>query len=201
VEHILKHAELLLTLRATGCLFIISAVESLDDAVLQKLEKSHTRVDFFRAVELCRHAGIAFQPTFLPFTPWTTPEQLLDLFEQLQRLDLVEAVAPIQLAIRLLIPAESRLLELEEVRKMLGPFDAKALVYPWKNSNAAMDRLCEELQDIVAASDKLKRGRAATFAKMLERVQRAANLEVEKRMQPVPAVGATIPHLNEPWYC
>jgi radical SAM superfamily enzyme YgiQ (UPF0313 family) len=201
VEHILKHAELLPTLRATGCLFIISAVESLDDAVLRKLEKSHTRADFFKAVELCRRGGIALQPTFLPFTPWTTPEQLLDLFGQLQRLDLVEAVAPIQLAIRLLIPAESRLLELEEVRKILGPFDAKALVYPWKNSNAAMDRLCEELQDIVAASEKLKRGRAATFEKMLERVRRAANLEVEKRAHPGPPLGDAVPYLNEPWYC
>jgi radical SAM superfamily enzyme YgiQ (UPF0313 family) len=201
VEHILKHAELLPTLRTTGCLFIISAVESLDDAVLQKLEKSHTRADFFKAVELCRRAGIALQPTFLPFTPWTTPEQMLDLFEQLQHLDLVEAVAPIQLAIRLLIPAESRLLELQEVRKILWPFDAKALVYPWKNRNAAMDRLCEELQDIVAASEKLKRGRSATFEIMFERVRRASNLEVEKRMQPELAAPTTIPYLNEPWYC
>ena len=56
-------------------------------------------------------------------------------------LDLVEAVAPIQLAIRLLIPAGSRLLELDEVREMVGPFDARALVYPWKNPNPAVDRL------------------------------------------------------------
>jgi radical SAM superfamily enzyme YgiQ (UPF0313 family) len=201
VEHLLKHAELLPTLRATGCLFITSAVESLDDVVLQKLEKSHTRANFFRAVDLCRGAGIALHPTFLPFTPWTTAEQLSDLFEQLQRLDLVEAVAPIQLAIRLLIPAESRLLELEEIRKILGPFDAKALVYPWKNRNAAMDRLCEELQDIVAAGEKLKRGRSATFDKMWERVRRAANQEVEKRTQPELLPRATIPYLNEPWYC
>src|SRR5580704_1540415 len=32
VEHIRKHADLLPTLRDTGCLFVISAVESLDDA-------------------------------------------------------------------------------------------------------------------------------------------------------------------------
>jgi radical SAM superfamily enzyme YgiQ (UPF0313 family) len=201
VEHLLKHKELLPTLRASGCLFVISAVESLDDAVLLKLEKSHTRADFFQVVELCRHAGIALQPTFLPFTPWTTAEQLLDLFEQVNRLDLVEAVAPIQLAIRLLIPAESRLLELEEVRVMLGPFDAKALVYPWKNLNPAVDRLSEDLQDIVAASEKLKRGRSATFEEMWQAVDRTANQGFKKRVGPVQGSRVMVPYLNEPWYC
>src|SRR5262249_32985127 len=80
IEHILKYAEFLPTLHLTGCLFIVSAVESLDDEVLQKLEKSHTRADFFKAVELCRRHGIALQPTFLPFTPWTTTRQMLNLF-------------------------------------------------------------------------------------------------------------------------
>jgi radical SAM superfamily enzyme YgiQ (UPF0313 family) len=201
VEHLLKHAELLPVLRATGCLFIVSAVESLDDAVLQKLEKSHTRADFFKAVELCRRTGIAMQPTFLPFTPWTTLEQLLDLFEQLHRLDLVESVAPIQLAIRLLIPAESRLLELEEIRTMLGPFDAKALVYPWENPNPAIDRLCEELQDIVAGSDKQNRGRAATFETMWQAVARTANQNVAERVPRVVASKTAVPYMNEPWYC
>ena len=65
VEHLLHDAELLTTLRDTGCLFIISAVESLDDAVLQMLDKNHTRADFFRAVELCRSAGMVLQPTFM----------------------------------------------------------------------------------------------------------------------------------------
>ncbi len=201
VEHLLQNVELLPTLRATGCLFLISAVESLDDAVLQKLEKSHTRADFFRAVELCRQAGITLEPTFIPFTPWTTFEQLLDLFEQLSRLDLVEAVGPIQLAIRLLIPAGSRLLELEEIRQMVGPFDAKALVYPWKSANLAIDRLCEELQDIVAASEKLKRSRSATFEKLWQAVSAATNQNFEKRAHPTVASRATVPYLNEPWYC
>jgi len=201
VEHLLQNAELLPTLKATGCLFIISAVESLDDSVLLKLEKNHTRSDFFRVVDLCAQAGITLQPTFLPFTPWSTFEQILDLFEQLHRLDLVEAVGPIQLAIRLLIPAGSRLLELEEVRRIVGPFDAKALVYPWKHPNPAMDRLSEELQDTVAASEKLKRSRSATFEKMWQAVRQVANQSLEMSTQPVLASRATVPYLNEPWYC
>ena len=201
VEHLLQNVELLRTLQTTGCLFIVSAVESLDDEVLGKLDKNHTRADFFRVVEECRRAGITLQPTFVPFTPWTTFEQMLDLFEQLQRLDLVEAVAPIQLAIRLLIPAGSRLLELEEVRRIIGPFDAGALVYPWKNPNPAVDQLCEELQEIVAASEKLKRSRSATFEKMWQAVNHTAQRHIEEWTHPPLASRATVPYLNEPWYC
>lgn len=200
VEHLLQNPDLLPTLRNTGCLFIISAVESIDDAVLKKLDKNHTREDFFRTVELCRETGVTLQPTFIPFTPWTTFEQLLDLFEQLWRQDMVEAVGPIQLAIRLLIPAESRLLELQEIQGIISPFDANALVYPWKNPHAPIDGLCDELQDIVASSEKWKGTRSATFDKMWQAVSRAANHDV-KRPQPILASRATVPYLNEPWYC
>jgi radical SAM superfamily enzyme YgiQ (UPF0313 family) len=201
IEHLLQNLELLPTLRATGCLFIVSAVESMDDAVLAKLDKNHTRAVFFRVVEETRRTGLTLQPTFVPFTPWTTSEQMLDLFEQLHRLDLVESVAPIQLAIRLLIPAGSRLLELEEVRAMVGPFDAGALVFPWKNPDPNVDRLCEELQGIVAASEKLKRTRSATFEKMWGAVIQSARRQIGERTPPLLASRATVPYLNEPWYC
>ena len=44
VEHLLQQADLLPTLRDTGCAFVVSAVESLDDHV-QLLDKGHTRAD------------------------------------------------------------------------------------------------------------------------------------------------------------
>ena len=113
----------------------------------------------------------------------------------------MEAVSPIQLAIRLLIPAESRLLELEEIRRMIGPFDTKALVYPWKNVHAEVDRVCEELQDIVAGAEKGKENRTGTFARMSRVVNRAAKKDMEVGMQPVLPARATVPYLNEPWYC
>jgi hypothetical protein len=201
VEHLLKHAELLPTLRTTGCLFIVSAVESLDDATLQELRKNHTRADFFRIVDECRRAGLTLQPTFVPFTPWTTLAQYLDLLEQLQRLELIEAVAPIQLGIRLLIPPASKLFELDEIRKLVGPFDPQALVYPWKHANPEIDALAEEVQDIVAASEKLKRGRAATFERIWHAASLAAGNFVEASALPFLASRATVPYLNEPWYC
>ena len=200
VEHLRENAELLKTLQDTGCLFIVSAVESLDDHILEKLQKGHTREDFFDVVEECRRVGIALQPTVVPFTPWTTFENYLDLLEQLRRLELTGAVAPIQLAIRLLVTAGSRLLDIEEVRGRVAAFDAKSLIYPWEHSIPGIDRLCEELQDIVAAAEKLKQGRAAIFEKLWRATNRAADRHIEEKDMVV-ATATGVPYLNEPWYC
>lgn len=201
VEHLRDNSELLKTLQDTGCLFIVSAVEAVNDQILEKLQKGHTRQDFFRVVAECRRAGITLQPTFVPFTPWTTYENYLDLLEQLRRLELIGAVAPIQLAIRLLVTAGSRLLDIEEVRGRLGPFDAKSLIYPWEHSVPGIDRLCEELQDIVSSSEKLKLGRAAIFEKIWQAANRAAERRVDERDLQVPLAVQSVPYLNEPWYC
>lgn len=201
VEHLLKHSDLLPALRRTGCLFVVTAVESLDDLILEKLQKGHSREDFFRVVELFRQTGLNLQPTFVPFTPWTTFENYLDLLEQVLRLDLVEAIAPIQLAIRLLIPPGSLLLELDEVQQIVGPFDQTALIYPWKNSTSGLDGLASILQETVADSEKLKRTRSATFEQIYRKASLAAGREAKEEQMPVLASRATVPYLNEPWYC
>ena len=131
VEHLLAHRELLPVLAKTGCLFVTSAVESVDDRVLEKLEKGHTRADFIIAAEQCRSAGVTLVPTFVAFTPWTTVETYVDLLNVLDDLGLTGHVAPVQLAIRLLVTWQSRLLELPDIQAVIGPFDPKTLTYPW----------------------------------------------------------------------
>ncbi len=131
IEHLLKQREALPVLRRTGCLFITSAVESVDDRVLALLAKGHTRADFVEALELTRSHGLTLSPTFVAFTPWTSQEGYLDLLRAIRELDLIENVAPIQLAIRLLIPAGSKLLELEALH--VEPFDPAALSYRWQH--------------------------------------------------------------------
>ncbi len=151
VEHLLGHRELIPRLRDTGCLFVTSAIESLDDRVLALLEKGHTRQDFFEAVALCRAAGLTIVPTFVAFHPWLSLEGYCDLLDVLAELDLVGHVAPIQLAIRLLIPEGSRLLELEEVRRLAGAFDARTLTYRWSHPDPRVDRLHEDVAAMVGA--------------------------------------------------
>ncbi|MFL6279309.1 MAG: CUAEP/CCAEP-tail radical SAM (seleno)protein [Vicinamibacterales bacterium] len=198
VEHLLKHADLLPVLVGSGCAFVTTAVESVDDHVLAKLEKGHTRADFERAVDLCRNAGVALAPTFVPFTPWTTLAGYLDLLHTIDRLELVEHVAPIQLAIRLLIPQGSRMLELEEVRAVTGGFDPRSLTYPWIHADAAVDALQSELTRLIGV--KISLSRSELFGKVWDLAHARANA-IAVRKQPPLVARSTIPYLNEPWYC
>jgi radical SAM superfamily enzyme YgiQ (UPF0313 family) len=201
VEHLLKHRAALKTLFETGCLFVTSAVESVDDAVLERLEKNHTRADFLDVVRLCREAGLVIEPTFVAFTPWTTLESYCEMLEVLRAEELIENVAPIQLAIRLLIPSGSRLLELGDVRTMVGEFDEEALVYPWRNADTRVDELCRELQGIVHAGEKLGLGRGRVFGRIEEAAFRAAGRERAIEALPTMSGVIAVPHLNEAWYC
>jgi len=197
VEHLLHHADMLPVLRNTGCIFVTSAVESVDDAVLARLEKGHTRADFERVVGLCRDAGVALAPTFVPFTPWTTPEGYLDLLHEIDRLDLVEHVAPIQLAIRLLIPQGSRMLELDDVRAVTREFDPRSLTFPWSHTDPAVDALQAELTRMIGV--RLTMPRADLFARIWDVAHERARSSATR--QPTLVARAAIPYLNEPWYC
>jgi radical SAM superfamily enzyme YgiQ (UPF0313 family) len=199
IEHLLQQADLLPELRATGCAFVTSAVESLDDAVLARLEKHHTRADFVKALDLMRRAELPLSPTFIPFTPWTTLASYGDLLRTLAGLGLVGHVAPVQLAIRLLIPEASRLLELGEVRALVGPFDREKLAYPWRHPDARVDELQRQVEGVVALVAKHDTPRAQVFSAVCDLVKEFAP-ESGWKMAPLPA-RATIPYLTEPWYC
>ena len=195
VEHLLQHRELIPRLRATGCLFVTSAVESLDDTVLEKLDKGHTRAGFIEALALMRAAELPLSPTFLPFTPWTTRESYHDFLRALVELDLMDQVAPIQLAIRLLIPEGSRLLQLPEVRRMVHPFDHKALVYPWRHEDESMDALSAGLQNAIKQEERRRVPRAQVFRRVWELAKTGPWADAPRLDR------ATIPYLTEPWYC
>ncbi len=154
IQHLIDHAELLPELGASGCLFITSAVEAVDDDMLRHLAKNHTSRDFDRAVALTREAGIALAPTFVAFTPWTTLEGYIALLERLEELRIVESVPPVQLTIRLLVPEGSYLLQLPGFKEKLMPFDPELLGYPWRHPDPRVDRLQQDLQARVARCEE-----------------------------------------------
>lgn len=200
IEHLRKYESHLSKLKDTGCLFVISAVEYLDDAVLRALDKGHTREDFLHVVHAFRELGMILHPTFVPFTQWTTLESYLDLLRAIHSESLIENVAPIQLGIRLLIPVGSRLLELDEVRGNVGPFDPESLFYPWKHSDPRVDALSETVQAIAAEGDRRKESRSTVFERIWKAAHAAAGLDAPF-IQPSQAPAAAIPFLSEPWYC
>ena len=199
VEHLLRHREHLTTLRRTGCLFVTSAVESLDDGVLRRLDKGHTREDFLAVVEAFRAHGLTLSPTFVPFTPWTTPAAYRDLLGTLDRLGMSASVSPVQLAIRLLIPAGSRLLELDDVRELAGALDESSLVHPWRHPDPAIDALQEQVFRVVADGAAAQAPRETVFGS----VARLAGVPAAVHTDPVAArLRLTpVPYLTEPWYC
>ena len=197
IEHLLQHADMLPLLRDTGCLFVTSAVESIDPVVLHALRKGHTREDFVRAVGLCRTAGVRLSPTFVPFTPWTTAGGYLELLDQLRELELEEDVAPIQLGIRLLVTADSALLELDDIRGVIDPFDPESLTYPWRHVDACVDGLQAEVMRIVSS---MRAARRNEVFDAIDAVARAAAHASPRDTSARPHL-LTAPHMTEAWYC
>ncbi len=197
IEHLLRHAADLPLLRETGCAFVTSAVESVDDAVLAKLEKGHTRADFVRAAALMREASLALVPTFVAFTPWTTLPAYLELLEAIDELDLVDHVPPVQWSIRLLIPAGSRLLDLQEIRDVVGPFDRLALTYPWQHHDPRVD----VLQRTVSAVAVQSVTRNDTFDTIRAAAADAAGVPLPAASPRLNRQRPRVPFLTEPWYC
>jgi hypothetical protein len=196
VEHLLNHRDLLPALQRTGCLFVTSAVESLDDAVLEKLAKGHTRAGFEEALGLMRAAGLPLAPTFIPFTPWTTLAGYREFLRALVDLDLADQVAPVQLAIRLLLPEGSLLLPLPEIRALIGPFDERGLCYRWNNVDGRLDALCASIQETIKRAERRRQSRWGIFREIWDLAQ-AGEFPLD-----APLVSrATIPYLTEPWYC
>ena len=187
IEHLRNHRELLEPLRDAGCLFVTSAVESLDDEVLRKLDKGHTCADFMNVVEDFRRLNLTLAPTFIAFLPWTTRESYGDLLKVIRQLDLVPNVSGVQLALRLLIPAGSRMLELPDVAALVTGFDAQALTHKWEYADDGMNDFAARIFNLVGKKNRSEAFNAVwkeTFHEDLNLLARAA-----------------IPYLDEPWYC
>jgi hypothetical protein len=193
VEHVLQYHELLPELAGAGCLFVVSAFESLNDAILDRLDKGHTAADAARAVRLLRDHGIDVRPSFLPFTPWTTRDDLVTLVEFVADHDLVGSVDPVQYTIRLLLPAGSLLLELPDLAPHLGEWDDERLTFTWTPEQPDMDDLQRELALLVEESVERGDSISTTYARVRDAIGVA----------PVDVSSAPTdrPHLTESWFC
>lgn len=201
IEHLRRHESVLRELVETGCAFVVSAVESVDDAVLRILDKGHTRADFFAVVAACRRAGLGLSPTFVAFHPWTTINGYRELLDVIEDLDLVDNVPSIQLTIRLLLPEGSLLLQLPEVRRCAVAFDRAALCYPWSHPDPAVDVLQRELAPLVQRLVQAECSRSTVFRAVRDIADRGGRDTTRCVARPPLPARATIPYLTEPWYC
>jgi radical SAM superfamily enzyme YgiQ (UPF0313 family) len=187
VEHVLRHREVWPELAASGCLFVVSAFESVNDAILRRLDKGHTAAEAAEAVAILRNSGIEVRPSWLPFTPWSTLDDVIDIVDFVAANDLVPNVDPVQYTIRLLLPRGSLLLDRPDFE--LGAFDADRLTYMWASP---LDALHADLAALVERATAAGDGTVATYHAIRGLIG-APPAEVLPRPEP--------PRLSEAWFC
>ena len=105
-----------------------------------------------------------------------------------------------QLAIRLLIPRGSRILELTEMAHYLGGFDAEMLSYTWTPADRRADDLQAKVCAAVQHGERAGVGRRAIFQRIRE-LAFAACERVASTLPPARADSRPVPAMSEPWYC
>jgi hypothetical protein len=204
ISHLLEHADLLPDLAGSRCLFVASAVETLSDTVLEILEKGHTRADIHRALEIVRTTGMAMRPSLMPFTPWAGLDDYLDLLEFIEREELVDAVDPVQLTVRLVVPPGSLLENARAMKPHLRGLSREEFAWTWEHPDPRMDRLQVDVSEIVAEAESRREDPALTCRRIarvaLEATggdSRAAGRRLFEQLPPHDR--SRPPRLVEPW--
>lgn len=198
VELVLRHADIWPELAAAGCLFVTSAVECVNDEILERLDKGHTTAEAAAAVALLRTSGIELRPSLLPFTPWTTIADLVALVDFALAHDLAPNIEPVHWTIRLLLPEGSLLLEHPDMAPHLEGYDAQALGHRWRAVEPEVDALQVELAALVEAHAGAGVPPAQTFTAIAAAIRRVAGLDEQVE---APAWDADRPRLTEAWFC
>ena len=210
VEHILAQGELWPALAEAGCLFVVSAFESVHDATLHILDKGHTAVEASAAVSLLRRHGIEIRPSWLPFAPWTEASELVSMLDFVLAHDLVGNVDAVQYTIRLLLPEGSLLVSAPEVKRRLGGYDNARLSWQWSSEDPGLDDLQAELAALVESSGSRQIAPLPeeTFEEIYERVSNYGQTTGAGHSGHRPVRGSASsgpagsrPHLSEPWFC
>ncbi len=202
IEHLLHHQHLLAEMRELGCLFIVSAVESLNDDVLRHLDKGHSAADVARAFDILEQTGIVLRPSLLPFTPWETLESYLALLSFFEERHAIEQLDLVHLSIRLLIPPGSAHLNDHEAASWIGELDEEAYTHRWQHPDPRMDELQRQIAVLVEQAEQNKADSMLTFFQVqaLVLAQQGKRLSVFRSLRQY-GTPRVLPHLTESWFC
>ena len=219
VEHLLKHRHLLPELAENGASFVVSAFESTSDRVLARLQKGHTRQQMEEATSVVNEAGLSIQPTWMPFTPWTSLDDYLDMLSWIRNQGLIPHVPAVQLSIRMLVPPGSALLTGEDAHEWRGTLDEANFTFRWLHEDPRMDNLQQQVariaeqagqaeaettsgagSDHFAAADSDLANPFAVFHTIETAAHRTAGLQPPSR-PPLSSFIPRPPRLTEHWFC
>jgi hypothetical protein len=129
----------------------------------------------------------------MPFTPWTTLDDVVELLDFVAAHDLIGNVDPVQYTIRLLLPEGSLLLDHPDMRPHLGAYDAERLSWSWTAAEPLVDELQARLAALVEGAAAVGEAPAVTYEWI--RAECGAGGQIE--------VGSVEgrPRLTEPWFC
>jgi len=198
IEHLLTRGDDLPEFGQLGCLFVISAVESLSHTVLKILDKQHTAEDVTAALDRCRQAGVTLRPTWVAFTPWTTLADYHEMLDFVETNVLIDHVDPVQFSIRLLIPPGSWLAEHPATLPYRGQLDETALTWAWTHPDPRMDRLQREVARLVEQDATDEIDPATTFGRIRELAHGRSPDMAESTMS---SDRRRPPRLSESWFC
>ncbi len=203
IEHLLKHRSILPELRNCGCIFIVSAVESLNDRVLENLQKGHTRADVFAVIDLLKEVGIAMRPSLVPFTPWETLDSYLYILDCVQKKGLIDHIDPVQYTIRLLVPPGSSLLSQPSIQSSLGVLDQESFTYRWTHPDPRMDELHKAVTVAVESASQIGEDAVVTFHRVRNLAYAAIGREESSIAFPLnfESDRRRPPRLTEDWFC
>ncbi len=201
IEHILEHRDLMPEFGKLGCVFAVSAVESVSETILERIDKGHSKQDIVEALKVLDQSGIAMRPSLLPFTPWTTLDDYLELLTFIQENDLIENVDPVHLSIRLLVPPGSALLERPETAEWLGELDEAGYTYRWSNPDPRLDELQREVSRAVETADRDGVETQETFERIKRLAWGMAGLQPPAISSIPLGTWRRPPRLTESWFC
>lgn len=203
IEHLLKHRSSLPELRDCGCIFIVSAVESLNDTVLENLQKGHTCADVFTVIDFMKQVGIALRPSLVPFTPWETLDSYLYILDCVESMGLIDHIDPVQYTIRLLVPPGSSLLLQPAIQPYLDALDQASFTYRWTHPNPRMDELQKAVAVAVESASQIGEDAFLTFHRLRNLATAAADRDESLIVFPMDFEPhrKRPPRLTEDWFC
>ena len=135
------------------------------------------------------------------FTPWTTLDDYLEMFEIVACHSLVDAIDPVQYSVRLLVPPGSALLQYSDIGRFLGTLNRSEFQYRWSHTDPRMDRLYQAVTEAIQMSTQEAKEPEILFLELRTLAYKIAD-------QGSPAISLRssqgrkrAPRLTEPWFC
>ena len=128
----------------------------------------------------------------------TTLDDYLFMLDWIRQNDLILNVPLVQLAIRLLIPPDSALLDWPDRDEWLGALDAENFTYRWQHSDPRVDALQKE---VAFLAEQMNGDAIKGFTAVAQYAHKIADKPLPEPLFPVTAVYTKPPRLTEDWFC